>query len=150
MNQYIWYNREICINKKSLFNRCFIDYGILKISDIISDNGQIMSFPEIQIKYNIDDQKFLVYAGIANAIPKSWKVIIKDTTRIEANIECPITVNGKLLNLTKTCNRYIYRLLVKSKIEKSASHSKLQNKYDITDEEWSQIYIIPFKVGVSK
>ena len=39
MNEIIWNNRFICIDKKSVYKRDLVNLGIIKVGDLITDNN---------------------------------------------------------------------------------------------------------------
>ena len=46
LSQYIWYNQEITINNLSLYNKHFIEKGIVQLKDIINKNGTFKNITE--------------------------------------------------------------------------------------------------------
>ena len=70
--QIIWNNSNIRINGKPFFLKKWVDNGILKIKDILSDNNNFLSFKECQNCYG-GFINVVTYYGILEAIPKPWK-----------------------------------------------------------------------------
>ena len=42
MNEITWNNRFICIDKKSVYRRDLVNLGIMKVSDLITDNNPLL------------------------------------------------------------------------------------------------------------
>ena len=70
--EIIWNNRFIKIDGKSFHYRSWANKGILKISDLLNDHDQFLSFENFKCKYGVRST-FLDYAGVLSAIPKIWK-----------------------------------------------------------------------------
>ena len=53
-NQNLWNNSFIVTQGKPIFNLSFINKGILKVSDILNDTGNFLSWHLGKSKYNLD------------------------------------------------------------------------------------------------
>ena len=59
MNEIIWNNRFICIDKKSVYRSDLVNVGIIKVSDLITDNNLFLhEDPYVPIS---PEQRFLSY-----------------------------------------------------------------------------------------
>ena len=77
----IWYNSNIRIGGLPVFNKAFYEKGIIKVRDLVNENGELMSFDECRRKYGIED--FLSFHGLRSAIPINWKLSLKKRTEDE-------------------------------------------------------------------
>ena len=66
----IWNNRMITSNSQTLFNKCFIDKGILRIHDIIDDSGSPVGWSSAQQKYSLNNLQMLGWLGLIRCISK--------------------------------------------------------------------------------
>ena len=78
-HEQIWFNSHIKINGKLCFNKTMYEAGIVNIKDLCRNDGTIMKQEEIERLFDIK-VNFLTYAGLINAIPKTWKTIMKNLT----------------------------------------------------------------------
>ena len=79
----IFYNSNICIDKKYVFWKDWYMKGIRFINDIVKENGEFYNQDELEAKYNITTN-YLHYQGITKSIKvflNSHKITL--TTNIE-------------------------------------------------------------------
>ena len=69
--QILWFNSHIRVENLPIFNSKWYQKGIIKIEDILNQDGKFMEFREFQGKYGIN--AFLQYYGLLSAIPAEWK-----------------------------------------------------------------------------
>ena len=76
--QLIWGNKHITFNKKSLIFKNWIKSNILFVNDIIDEHGEIN---EENILQKLKDKTNWIseFNTLKNAIPKTWKIILKPT-----------------------------------------------------------------------
>jgi hypothetical protein len=79
----IWLNKNISFKKIEIPWKKWSEKGINLIHDILDDNGNFLSTTDIEQKYNFKID-FLKYNALKNAIPQSWRKILK-TLKITAN-----------------------------------------------------------------
>ena len=149
LQQMLWYNKNIIINKKSLYNKHFIDKGILQIRDIVNENGEIKSFEDICEEFGIQQKYFILYAGILKSIPLHWKHYVKDAGLLEINNECLLMINGSTYNIMVTDTQKIYSELVASKLERSNAAARYSELYGINADQWKNIYVLPNTLKLS-
>ena len=63
-NQCLWNNSFILTQGKPIFNLSFINKGILKVSDILNESGNLMSWQSGKSKYNLDNKDFMSWVGL--------------------------------------------------------------------------------------
>ena len=66
VNQIIWNNRHILIEKKSCFIKYVIDHGIVKIGDLISNTGRFLESEKI-LHLQLSPIHYFKLMGIINA-----------------------------------------------------------------------------------
>ena len=76
LNQNLWLNSHIKINKKVVVYRKWMKKGIKWISDILMENNagekRFMTEQELTEKLGFKPM-FLIYNGLLNAIPSKWR-----------------------------------------------------------------------------
>ena len=73
-NQCLWNNSFILTQGKPIFNLSSINKGILRVSDILNESGNLMSWQSGKSKYNLD---FMSWIGLIESIPQKWKKEMK-------------------------------------------------------------------------
>ena len=76
MNEIIWNNRFICIDKRSVHRRNLLNLGIIKVGDLITDNNLFLhGDPYVTTP---PEQRFFIM-GVAHSLPSDWKTIIRSS-----------------------------------------------------------------------
>jgi len=152
INQYIWYNDKILVEKKPIFSEYLKEAGIFQIGHIIKNNGCFKSFNEICTEFGINRSYFLTYIGIIKSIPPNWKRRLKEQ-EIRNNVEitklCFININNKKQELSKVNHKQIYEQLIVKKIEYSKAFVKYSEQFKLDLEQWKKIYMLPFNLQIS-
>lgn len=77
LNQHVWYNSHLRINKKIFCYRKALEAGVCKISDFCNDSvTEICMFQQFQERFP-DALTWLQFGGIVDAIPVKWKNELK-------------------------------------------------------------------------
>ena len=63
----------ITSNFQTLFNKYFIDKGILRIQDIIDDSESPLGWSNAKQKYSQNNLQMLGWLGLIRCIPRTWR-----------------------------------------------------------------------------
>ena len=107
-----------------------------------------MTFKEVHEQYDIDLSNFLLYTSIVKAIPKEWKLLIKGKARIN-HTHCSIYIGKENIDIKEVNTKQLYNFLIVEKINRSKSHNRLSDIYNIDEEEWKCIYCMPRNIQLS-
>ena len=108
---------------------------------MVRDNCDLMSLDQFIEKYNVNTN-FLEYQGILNALPKTWKELIKNQTRF-TDIENELLI--KVQTNVKSCN-FFYKIFLKTVVEEpEKAKLKWSEQLDIDIENWETIFSSIFK-----
>ncbi len=69
LNQSLWLNENLKINNAHLYNKQFIDKGILYIKDILNDNGNFLNHIELTSKHKLITS-FIECLQLKSCIPR--------------------------------------------------------------------------------
>ena len=127
LNQQLWYNSFILMDKKPFFFRKLYSKGILYVKDIVKQNGYIMSVQELKAKYDIQSGHTMLLNCLIGAVPQQWKyVLIENYQNVDRNqvyiSNFHIVINS--LNTSKT----VYQHLVKRKAQSFSN--RIINKWE--------------------
>ena len=137
LNQIIWNNQFIKINKKSVFFQNWHIGGIKNVSSLVDEQKKrFLSFQSFQQKFHINCN-FLQYYGLLSAIPSAWKELLKSQT-------------GNLSSSTPTIEnltcKVIYHLLINGKNLPPPTAEKRLIKCGFDPSQRRKIYSLPFVV----
>jgi hypothetical protein len=148
--EIIWLNKHVKINNKVLFQQNLIDKGLLFISDLI-DKGtkKLLNYKQFISKFGKLQQ--YQYICLIDAIPRQWRISIKDIKVLVEPRNETIYVNSckteeKPITAVKSSQLY-WHIRSLQKVNPSFVTS-WNTKYQIafSDNEWKNIFLIAKKV----
>ena len=135
LNQIIWNNRYIKINKKSVFFKDWYQSEVKNVSSLIDEQKKcFLSFQSFQKKFHLDCN-FLQYYGLLSAIPSPWKELLKLHTE-----EPPCST----LNIEGLTCKTIYNLLINRKNLPPPTADKKLVKCGFDSSQRHKVYSLPF------
>ena len=79
MSNFLWFNKHILIEKKSIFFRYFSDKGLNFVYQLFDKNGSVKSWSSIKEEFDFNNISNFKWQQLIYAIPPFWKKIIKET-----------------------------------------------------------------------
>ena len=147
MKELLWFNEEITIDKKSVFEKNMYSCGIKYVGDLVDANGRILTHDRFTKKFPACKPKFLKYCGIISSIPRAWKETIieaRSGMRLEDRDTVPtITFGDKEIPITKIKTKQLYSLRNKTSIIPTA-FTRWQNE-GLGQPSWSVVMNIPYQ-----
>jgi len=140
LNQNIWFNSLIKINKKMLFNKSWYTNGIKTIIDLRIENRWLTA-AELNAKHNTP-VNFLELLSIQKAIPASWN------KHFELINEDYVHKIDSTIFITK----HLYNDVIKKKFvltEEFAVYWRNEFKIELDELEWIESYIECFNWTIS-
>ena len=139
LNQIIWNNQFIRVNKLSVFFPAWKKVGIEKLSCLFDNEGKtLLSLTTFMQKYNVKCN-FLQYYSLLSAIPQEWKTMLKQ----ECSLPSTEYVTPSIEKLT--C-KIIYNTLLNHQHFPPPTAEKRLIEYGFNFQERQKIYSLPFRV----
>ena len=139
LNQIIWNNQFIRVNKLSVFFPAWNKVGIEKLSCLLDTEGNtLLSLTTFMQKYNVKCN-FLQYYSLLSAIPQEWKTMLKQ----ECSLPSTEYVTPSIEKLT--C-KIIYNTLLNHQHFPPPTAEKRLIEYGFNFQERQKIYSLPFRV----
>ena len=105
----VLYNSSLCINNKTIRFKILYEKCIIIVSDLLDENGNILSFNDLKERYNLNIC-FTMYMGIRRALFTAYPTLKNGVMHIK---EIPYIPNFvRLLTRDKKGSRTLYDLLV--------------------------------------
>ena len=146
MNEIIWNNRFICIDKKSVYRSDLVNLGIIKVGDLITDNN--LFFHEDPYVTISPEQCFFIM-GVVHSLPLDWKTIIRSSVCKNDKRPIPHTPYIKLncgsFPISDVTSKQIYDSFLCKKTNPSDSPTKNIRQYPDTIINWKKVYSLPFR-----
>ena len=110
LEQSLWLNSHIIINKSVLYWQSFIDSDILSIKDLLNAQGLWYSYNDFKTANHNVRCTYVEYYGLISAIPMPWKRLITDNImHVSQN---PV----KLILKTVKVSKLAYQLLMEKRV----------------------------------
>ena len=122
-----------------MYNKAWVNKGVLKISDLLDNHDQFLSFENFKRKFNVRCT-FLDYGGVIAAIPKAWKNEI--TSNIARDVSEPSNADT---NNHDTVTAKQARLML---AEKSFSPPTVEITLSNLVTNVKDVYELPFRVTI--
>ena len=133
--EIIWNNRMISSNCQILFNKCFIDKGILRIRDIIDVSGSPLCWSSAQQKYSPNNLQMLIWLGLIRCISRAWR---NKLTSLQ-NENCD-HIGKKSLGIT---SKTAYQKFLKPLLRPPTVLKSLEQAFNLNNVNWGKMYLLP-------
>ena len=80
--QTIWFNSNIRIGRKPVFWSKWFEAGILKMKDVVNENGEFLTHEEMERKFKIKIV-YLNYLSLRAAVPEQWMRLLQVETDLK-------------------------------------------------------------------
>jgi len=131
VNQTIWNNKHILIEKKSCSVKYLIDHGIVKIGDLISNTGRFLESEKI-LHLQLSPIHYFKLMGIINVIPSEWRLIMKQRQQHVYSLSketIQINIDGVNADLLKVTSKMIHNEFKRKNQTTHSAQIKLNQKY---------------------
>ena len=147
LNEALWHNERICINKQPFVWKKWKEAGILKITDLFSDHNQFMSTQEILAIYGVQ-ASFLDVLQLRAAIPWLRGLVVSDHR--PSTYDLLIGYKTKTINLYTLTSKNIYGVLLDNLTHISKAKDKWCQQFpeeQFDGQKWSICYTMAFKAS---
>ena len=148
VNQTIWNNKFILVESRSRYIKHLVVHGIVKIGDLISDNGRFLESEKL-LQSRLSPIHFFKLMGIVNSIPNDWKLIIKQSQQHlcpPANDTIQINNGSAAVDILKATSKILYNEFKRKKQTAPSAQNKIKLKFPDLSLAWKEIYSLPFVV----
>ena len=135
-NEPLYYNINIKRDKKTVFIKEWKENGILKINDLLDENGVFVNFNYFKESYNIPQTNYMLYYGIISAV-KTYLNKIKQNDCI-----CHYKLNTEVWSCIKAGNKSVKSMFLNDKIVPT-SIAKWNSQFEINN--WNNVFTDSFK-----
>ena len=151
MNQYLWNNKNILCEGKSLYYAFFhINCGISKIGDLVSKDNTFLESDKI-LRSKLSPSQYFLLMGVVSAIPKEWRSIIKGESTYCETYPCPansfeVPIKGEMLDISSISSKIVYEEFLSRKVIPPTAQNKYKKEYPNLSVDWKKIYSLAFSV----
>ena len=155
LDECLWLNSHIRIDRLPVYWSNFIAKNVLKIKDLLNDNGQFYSHNDFVNKYDLRCN-LVSYYGLIAAIPNLWKRLLYDNHDLVIPNDTVINQpSWHMINSTKKPSQIAYKILQKKVItfpkhllEKWSRDLNKDISLDILKDAFSNIYTLTISSNV--
>ena len=149
LNEPVWYNSDIRVNNRCIFNRRMFESGVRIINDLIDENGKFISFEQYIANTSVNIN-FLEYNSLLMAIRQLKTKKYSDLAAFDSNIQTP-TVPNMIKDIIKVQNgcRHIYQKYIKNNEIPTSVGKWIAEFGHIHSYRWYKIYQLLYKTTIS-
>ena len=150
VHQVIWNNRNIIVQKLSLFEKHLFSKGIVTIGDLLSDTGIFLKGVKV-LNANLSPIEHFKLMSIVDAIRREWRQIIRqDTQHLPLHIGDTIylKMENSEVALSKVSSKLLYNAFKSKKQVPPTAQKKFKEKFPQFPFDWKKIYSLPFIVTI--
>ena len=81
-SQFIWFNKHIKIDNKSLCNNSLANQGINHVGQLFKENGMTKAWLDIKTQLKLSNRQHYSWIQLINSISKSWKEELRRSNSI--------------------------------------------------------------------
>ena len=137
----VFFNENIRIGNKTIYNKSCIENGIKYINDITKEAGNIYTYDELKTTYNVNIN-FLQYSGLVRSI-QVWKKTLNLQNIRNKGVNPVLPFPFQVYLKSKKGTQDMYKVLNENN-EPPSGKISWNKKYNLDDNEWKKIYIEPF------
>ena len=120
-------------------------YGIVKIGDLISDNGRFLESEKLLSRPS--PIHFFKLMGIVNSIPNGWKLIIQQSQQHvcpPSNDTIQINIESAAVDVLKVTSKMLYNEFKRKKQTAPSAQNKIKLKFrDLSRGKKSTLFRLP-------
>ena len=137
--EVLWNNARIVSNGETLYNKHFVDKGILKVKNIIDESGRPLSWAEAKQKYNLNNSHVFSWFGLIKSIPGNCKnILCINPDRFTADIQNQINNISPCIT-----SKVAYQILLKQLVKPPTAQKSLEKMPRLENVDWSRMYLLP-------
>ena len=147
-NQVIWNNRYITIQNKPFVWENWLQHGILRVKDLIDEEGHFIDATVILHRYGIRCN-FLSVLQIRQSLPLHWRRVLASQKKCAIyDNEIVLFFFGNSCSPSEKCDtRKIYRYFTKNKLSIPTCVTRWTDHYPQIDQDWADVFRRPFRIS---
>ena len=138
-NKYIFYNKDILVNGKHLYNDELFKAGIWNVRDLFDDHGNVIKF-EILLQRGVTNKSFMNWRSLIGIVQSSD---IFKRTEMETDYMIVHDILEKEYNLLTMPMKLLTKILTERKYVQSKAARKYIQEFRLSKEELETSYVIP-------
>ena len=151
MNQYLWNNKYILCEGKSLYNAFLhMTCAISKIGDLVSTDNTFLGSDKI-LSAKLSPSQYFLLMGVVSAILNEWRSIIKGEGTYCKPYPCSanyfqVSIKGAMTDVSSISSKIIYEEFRSRKVIPPTAQTKYKNEYPNLSVDWKEIYSLAFSI----
>ena len=133
-NEILWFNSQIKVNHKVIYNAKAARLGLLCVKDLIDSENKLIKYDTLMVLYP-NSMNWLEYNSLINAIPKSW--IESMCTLVTNNADNCFEFLRKKPNVTA----YMYNKLLGTNQAHVKVYQRFSKTIEMTEIEYQKAFL---------
>ena len=150
VHKIIWNNKNITVQKLSVFEKHCFSEGIVTVGDLLSDGGVFLKDANV-LNANLSPLERFKLMSIVDALPCEWKRIIRQSAQYPPSHigdAFYLKMEDSEVALSKVSSKLLYVAFKSRKQVPPTAQKKFQEKFPQLQTDWREIYSLPFTVTI--
>jgi hypothetical protein len=139
-NQILWGNKNLTVNKESLFNINFIESDIIYVSDVLLPNGTV----DESIYHKLHNKREYIF------VIEKIKKALTPYRHFKSNADELVIKNKRVImeDIISKRSKYFYMKIIQHKTVQPKTNAKWCRELDIETVNWKEIYSKKLKTAL--
>ncbi|XP_044170625.1 uncharacterized protein LOC122954675 [Acropora millepora] len=155
--QFLWNNRFICIDSRSVYNQKLIDVGVITVRNLLDSHGNLKQFGYLQHEHLSPIDHYFLFS-LFSAIPKEWRRLFKtkeNAALLHNNFvdldSFSLRLGGEKLDVKEIQSKLLYATFSCKTSSNPTSMKKYNEMFNTETFEldWERIFSLPFKITLN-
>ena len=145
-NQFIWFNKRMQIDHKTVHIKSFSDKGLNFVGQLFTNGGELKTWNFLKLEFCLSNNKRFQWCQLIHSLPKDWKEKINS---FEGNLNDFLIKDHHLIKgsqvhvLEKLDSMELYNIQILLKSEKPTCQLYHEKQFLGHIFEWKKIYTLP-------
>ena len=145
-SELLFLNRYITVDNQPIFDKQMYNAGLKYINDIVDNEGNFESLNYVNTRFNIH-LDIMRYNSIKDAIPRSWRNMIRGTHKTEPETDLLINVFNVRKSILFVSTKDLYWICIDKIAQDPTVITKWEQRFPRANFDWQEIFLNPYKVA---
>ena len=155
--QFLWNNRFICIDSRSVYNQKLIDVGVITVRNLLDSHGNLKQFGYLQHEHVSPIDHYFLFS-LFSAIPKEWRRLFQtkeNAALLHDNFvdldSFSLRLGGEKLNVKEIQSKLLYATFSCKTSSNPTSMKKYNEMFNTETFEldWERIFSFKLKITLN-
>ena len=147
--QFIWNNTDIRIDRKTLFFRTMLQKGICFLHQLFTPSMHCRTFKSMKDEFGIDANDYLRIQSIVSIVKKNKRLqTFTFSEDFKTEMQEKVIIPKIIMQRPVIKSKLFYKILIDAKYETPVSNFRLQNRYNLTEQDIKKARKLIFQTSI--